>query len=442
MYSKPLRSLLLFLVSLLFGCSPRAIANLADFEVFDSESESSSSSTSWAATTSATDSTGELSSDPTTTTENTAADVTTTDTTETTETTGGDPVLPPSIEDLLLTPSPILANGSITVTVTTTNTQGVLMELDDGSAVELTAAGGGIFKGEILALSGLENGNHVATLSAWQADSDDTDVRLADYVISLPQPGTEGFWETGDTGTGLGQVRALGVLPSGTVEFGTFTGNGVSRCYLRRRDKGGSWAPDDLIEVLPGVNCDAIDLEIGDDGRLYLLMRRYSQGGWLWWLSEMSSWGEDLESRGLGSKDEAAHALALHGTTLAVCGSAPTGEDDLSDAMVRIFREDLQGQGQVFPYWRDPDLPHAFTEVSRGCDFVSENTLVLVGEAYGMHMFGDLKRNRRFEIFYSLAENEGEYQVAEAGLVTQSAATDVDVDPSGRIMITGYICND
>ena len=26
--------------------------------------------------------------------------------------------------------------------------------------------------------------------------------------------------------------------------------------------------------------------------------------------------------------------------------------------------------------------------------------------------------------------------------MTQSAATDVDVDPSGRVMITGYICND
>jgi len=383
-------------------------------------------------------STDEVTSDVSaTTTEGNATEDTTTDTDSTTD----EPEISPVIEDVSMTPNPIFANGSIGVTVMVTDADGVTMKLDDGS-VELTPAGDGVFEGEILALSGIDNGNHGATLIAFRADNGTEDVRYADYDVSLPDPGAEGFWETGDNGTGPGQVRALGVIPTGVVEFGTFAGNGISRCYLRRRDKGGSWGPDDLLEVLPGIDCEAIDLEVGADGELFLLMRRYSQGGWLWWLAEMPSWGADLDSRGSGTKEEAAHALALHGTTLAVCGSAPTNDADLSDAMVQIFRKDVQGQGREFDYWPDPQQVHKFAEVARGCDFVDADTLVVVGEAYGEHVYKQQKRNRRFEIFYRLSENAGEYQVAEAGLVTQSAATDVDVDALGRAMVTGYICND
>jgi len=370
------------------------------------------------------------------TTEDSTTDVTSTGTAT------DDPVLDPSIEDISVTPSPIVANGSLTVAVTTTNTEGVTMELDDGSVVELVAIGDELFEGEIFALSGLDNGDHVAKLTAWRADSPADDVRFADYVISLPTPGAEGLWETGDNGTGPGQVRALGALPTGVVEFGTFASNGISRCYLRRRDKGGAWWPDELIDVQPGVDCDAIDLEIGDNGELFLLMRRYSQGGWLWWLAEMPSWGASLKFKGSGSKDEAAHALALRGTTLAVCGSAPTNGEDLTDAMVRIFRADLPGQGEVFDYAPEPGKEHSIGEVARGCDFQDEDTLIVVGEAYGEHVNKQQDRTRRFELFYRLSENAGEYQVAEAGLVTQSAATDVDVDALGRAIVAGYICND
>jgi hypothetical protein len=61
---------------------------------------------------------------------------------------------------------------------------------------------------------------------------------------------------------GPGQVAAMGVLPTGeVVELGTHSPMGETRCYLRRRDKGGMWGADDVVDVLPGIKCAAIDHE-------------------------------------------------------------------------------------------------------------------------------------------------------------------------------------
>ncbi len=199
---------------------------------------------------------------------------------------------------------------------------------------------------------------------------------------------------------------------------------------------------DDLLHLLPAVDCEAIDLEVGDDGRIYLLMRRKSNAGWLWWLAEMQTWGEPLESRGFGNKDEVAHALAERSGTLAVCGALPTSDpDDLHDAMVRIVRPGQSGQSQRWDYEKGPKGPHQYDETARGCVFRDDENLVLVGDVSGLYEDNN-KRSRRFEIFYSLTSNEGELQVASIGSMTQSVASGVDVDSGGRIVITGYSCDD
>ncbi|HFE46599.1 MAG TPA: hypothetical protein ENJ18_14080 [Nannocystis exedens] len=43
---------------------------------------------------------------------------------------------------------------------------------------------------------------------------------------------------------------------------------------------------------------------------------------------------------------------------------------------------------------------------------------------------------------YDLANKDVEFRVADAGLITRSFATDVDISADGRAAISGYLCND
>jgi hypothetical protein len=158
----------------------------------------------------------------------------------------------------------------------------------------------------------------------------------------------------------------------------------------------------------------------------------------------MLSWGAPLESIGYGSKDETASALARSPGegALAVCGSAPTVHpDDLRDAMVRVFREEVLGQTQVFDHVVEGE-GHFLDERANGCEFLDDETLVVVGEAFGQH--GEViktKLNRRFDLFYDLGTNSGEMRVAKGGLVPQSVASDVDIDADTKmVVIVGHIC--
>lgn len=363
-------------------------------------------------------------------------------------TTTGEPLSPPAIDDHLLTPNPIKFNGPIDVIVWSDSADGVRMELDGGSVVELIPTAPGVFEGEVLAVTGLENGDHDAALTAWQFDSEEeSEPLIVTYAIALGKPGGEGLWETGDV-IGIGQVPAMAVLPSAAVvEFGTLLGDGTSRCYVRKRTKGGAWGPDDLVHLLPDIDCRAVDVEVDDKGTLFFLLETLTNTGWRWSLHRMSSWGATLDSLGYGSKDEAAHALARSpgDGALAVCGSAPTPfPNDETDAMVRIFREDLPGQGETFDYLHEINDPHSFDERANGCEFTPDGkTLVVVGQVFGKHDDKDkIKQNRRFDLFYDIATNKGEFRVATAGLVSQSVASDVDIDAEGRIMIVGHICEE
>jgi len=438
MSSLPMRSILPILLGA-SGCSPLALYQQADYEVLsdsDSESESTSSSDSSGATTSMTDSESSGGATGWGTTEVTDTD------TDADPTTGEFAIV---VDDHLLTPNPIKYNGAIHATVWSESAEGVRMELDDGSVVELVPGAAGVFEGEILALTGLSNGEHAAVLTPWADDVEGEPV-VVTYEISLGEPGKQGFWETGDV-IGIGRVPAMAVLPSSEIlEMGTLLGNGSSRCYVRRRGKGGAWGSDDLLHLFPDIDCRAIDLEVDEDGAVFFLMETLSNSGWRWSLHKMASWDAPLESIGYGSKDETASALARSPGegALAVCGSAPTVDDeDLRDAMVRVFREGNLGQEQTFDYFFDGEA-HYFDERANGCEFLDDETLVVVGEVLGQHdKVNKTNLNRRFDLFYDLGTNSGELRVAKAGLVPQSVASDVDIDAEGkRVMIVGHICEE
>jgi len=421
------------------GCSAYGYSRVTAFGLeSDSETDASSGSES--------DSFGSITitSPPiTTVTTDTASGGTDSGSTGGTDTEGE--ALEAKILDVVLTPDPILYNGPILVSVVAENTASVSLEfgayLAQGETVlELEEVDAGIFEGEILIYTGLDSGQHFALVIPRNEDDVEGEPVEVNYTVSF-EAGSEGYWEVNKE-TGPGQVSSIAVLPQGDVLEFYMSGEGESRCRVRRRGKGGAWI--DEIKVLPGVECKAIDIKISDDGSIALLLSRYIDGDWSWWLATMSSWDAELKAVSAGLTDEVAYALAEFDGTLAVCGSAPTlVPTDLTDAMVKIYRPGFVGQSETFDYWPLGKKPHKFSETARGCSFTSASSLLLVGDAYGQHDDKlDTKRNRAFDLVYDLSEKKGEFRVAEAGFTTQSFATDVDVSADGRAAISGYLCNE
>jgi len=346
----------------------------------------------------------------------------------------------PTITDHDLSPNPITYNGPIAVHVTAADADGVRVLLDDGATIELTPTGPETFVGEIPALTGLDNGHHTAVLRAWRELAQGVPVDV-DYELKLPTPGSQGFWETGDI-LGAGQVAAMAVLPTGdVVEFGTYHVGNSPRCYLRRRDKGGAWSDDDILDVLPGTDCSAIDLEIDNNGSLFVLLNRKANDGTRWWLGEYTAWNLGPKNLAFGNKAELAEALARHPDgTMAVCGHTPTLQLD-EDAAAWIVRPGLPGETRTFDYHPVGKPPHKMWERARDCAFASD-LLVLVGEVYGWHGDENLARNRLFVLQTPMNSPDVVWNVDPLGPVTQTGAQAVTVDAEGRLVIAGYACDD
>jgi hypothetical protein len=348
---------------------------------------------------------------------------------------------PPAIVSVELTPATIKFNGPIAISIAASDADGVRMKLDDGEVTELDELGPGEFGGEILALTGLDNGEHTALFTPWRGELVGEGV-VAPYTLDLPPPGSQRFWESGDS-IGEGRVAALGVLPSGhVVEFGTRKVNGSPRCYLRRRDQTGAWAPADLVGVLPTTDCEAIDLVVTAEGSLFMLANREGGDGLRWWLGEAPAWGGIVKNRGLGAKDEQAATLAASASgSVAVCGNVPTGESDELDAAAWIFHKDLPGEAWVSHYALQPDDKHEFTESVADCAWDADERLLVVGEAVGKHAIADPVRSRLFILTLNTMTDEETWRLDPVGGV-QSGAVAITLDGAGRRVVAGYTCAD
>ncbi len=333
-------------------------------------------------------------------------------------------------------------NAILDVHVTADHADGVRMELESGDVVELTPLGGGAFGGEILAYSGLGNGEMTAWFTPYR-DALVGETVGAEYVIALPPEGYELYWNADDLDV-EGNVAAIGILPDGRpVEFGTYHEMGEPHCYLRLRDKSGE--PVEFVDLLPPAHCRAIDFKIDrTTGVMHLLLERMKGDDLVWWAGESPAWGIAPKNIGVGEVGDTALALASRPGLVAVCGAKPVATIDKRDALAVLLRPGQQPEERLFDH-RPTAEKHKFAETARDCIFAGAgDTLVLVGEANGAHDGGNfpIERDRRMVIKHDVAANSTDWIVGGPGPDVQSRIRAVDVDDQGRLHTVGYTCLD
>lgn len=345
----------------------------------------------------------------------------------------------PEIDPPVITPDYTMVNALLEVTATARYTDRVSMQIDDGEPIDLEEVAPGEFAGEIPAFTGFDNNKHIASITPWRGDLAGETAEV-DYVIALPPPGYERYWQAGGVD---GHVAAVDVLPDGRpVEFGTFDEMGLSRCFLRLREKDGT--PVEFVPVLPTSECRAVDLTIArNTGWMHLLIERKGGDGWVWWAGEMAAWGLGPIHVATGAVGDTALALARHPDMVAVCGARKVETDDERDALAVLLRPGEQAEERLFDYRLGIDPPHRFTETARDCKF-SGDTLVLVGEARGRHSYDDVTDLDRLTVLEIdvLTAGDGIWTVAGPGPGTQSRALALDIDDLGRYYVATYTCPD
>jgi len=369
-----------------------------------------------------------------------------TDGTSDTDDTDGSDAGPPEILGVSISPQPIVANGLITAEVTATASDGVRLTLESGATINLEESAPGTFVGAFPIFTGLDNGPHIATVTPWLGVIEGEPVGAA-YSVALPEPGAEIYFETGDLLLGKGWVDAVGQLPSGgLIELGTrLDEQDIHRCYLRRRNPDGGWGPQDVIEIMPGEECKAVDLVIRDNGTIHALVSwKVNADKWSWWLSDIPQWGTNPLTMASGSAGEDATALAYRDGVLAICGAVPSGFGDL-DAFVRVLGLERGPLWRSFDHWQlgdDIQLKHTFDERPRGCALAGDDRLMLAGDVYGYHDAED-PSTRRFVLPFAMTSDEDpKYSIASVGFASQSFATAVDTNDDGQVFVSGYICGD
>lgn len=344
----------------------------------------------------------------------------------------------PRIVEHSLGPNPLEHAGAVAASISTAEAEGVRIQVDDAAPIELGLAEPDAFVGEIALYSALENGDHSATFVAWR-DALESAPLVVPFTVALPAAGSELFWDS-DSAIGEGTVVALAVTPNNElIELGTFYPQGLPRCYLRRRDLGGTWFPNEFLNVMPDTPCSAIDLAVDAKGAIHVLADKFEDGEFRWWLGKTEAWAGPFAHVGTGAPGESALALASDPTRIAVCGTKPFGTD--FDAAAWIFTPNKPGKVLSFDYVPVGKLPHTIVETPRDCAF-SETHLVLAGAAWGSHDMDNTKRERHFVLEIGVVAGQPLWAVAGAESGSRSTAQALALDSQGRYITVGETCDD
>lgn len=365
---------------------------------------------------------------------------TTSSTGEPSETTGSSttsgPMLP-VVEDVDFAPDPLMVVGEIAVDVVAQNVDGVRMELEDGSAHELTKAPSGHYLGTLEKIqTGLDNKVYDATFIPRLGDLEG-EPYFAQYEVALAAAGTEFVWDTSPD-LGKSQVDALAVTQTHVLVLGTFFVGSDPHCFVHRRALDGKPSADTIV-IFPEYKCIAEDLVAGDDDTFWLLVTVESGGGWRWRLAS-AVWGQPPIVLRTGA-DEVARALARSPQgDLVACGSGPSPLPIFDKIDGRVWRP--LGPAIELDYRPNDMDAHHFDETVQDCAFAGEQ-LRLVGEVYGLHDEKNApKRKRPFVM--ALDGGQAAWTVAALGPgnTTQGGATSLAISPVGDTYMGLFTCGD
>jgi len=370
-------------------------------------------------------------------------------------TTDGRPAAPPTIESYSLSRDDseneplIQKNGPLRVYAETIHSDGVRVELDDGAVIELTAEVAGIFRGELAITSAFANGDRTAKLVPYREGYGDGEPALGSFTVELPVMGDELIWNV-DKSLGKGWVADVELLPNGDIiEFGTLTSDSGRSCFIRRRDPEGASAPEEVVILLDGEQCEAVGLEVRGSNQLFVLATVEDEDGKRWWLGDMPGWKSTIFPYAQGEVGETAMAFDLRADrTAVVCGTKPSGYGDL-DTFASVLEPGEEPVMRTFDYVpKGSETEHKYDETPRDCLFLGKDRILLAGEAYGRHdPKDDELYQRRFFLPVDLTAEDSDdpppFVVAAGwgpGNATQSVATAADVDGLGRLLLSGYTC--
>jgi hypothetical protein len=344
----------------------------------------------------------------------------------------------PEILDLDLDPDAPQSAGPVKVTVQVENAVEVWMTVDDGGEVALEPVGddGTEFVGEIAVLGESWNGDHTisAVARAGELESLPWD---AMFTVTAPEAGTE-VWKKMSTLTpSFGNAVAFD--GQGEVyELFTEWGNQGMRCHVRRRDTLGEavW-PQGAVALAAGVACIGEDIKVAPDGTLWVLVNTVEDEVDRWQLFNLDPDGVLLDDPQVGGFEEVGRGLDVNAAgDLLLCGSRPGVE--LPDAWVKLMPQ--VGMGWTVP-WVYEGVNQKFDERTKDCAFV-EDTIVVVGEAYGRHEPNDFfELSRGFVVEFGINGVELFNAVATDDPAQQSGYEAVAPDSDGGYAAAGYTCN-
>jgi hypothetical protein len=379
------------------------------------------------------DSAGQGSSDDTDTSE-----VDTETTTSGGESSGSVAELAPEIMDLALDPDAPKSAGPVKVTVQAENAVEVWMTVDDGGEVALEPVGeeGTEFAGEIAVLGESWNGDHTVSAVARTGELESLPWEEM-FTVTAPTAGME-VWKKMSTLTpSFGNAVAFDAQGE-VYELFTEWGNQGMRCHVRRRDTLGEavW-PQDTVTLAAGVACIGEDIKVAPDGTLWVLVNTVEDEVDRWQLFNLDPDGVLLDDPQIGGFEEVGRGLDVNAAgDLLLCGSRPGVE--FPDAWVKLMPQ--VGMGWTRP-WVHEGGTEKFDERTKDCAFV-EDTIVVVGEAFGRHDPNDVIRmSRGFVVEFSINGAELDKAVATDNPALQSGYEAVAPDSDGGYAAVGYTCN-
>lgn len=344
----------------------------------------------------------------------------------------------PSIISVTL-PAKLHAAGPVSLEVQTEHTGKVEITLDGADAGTLSAAGGGLFVGELAVRGAIDNGWHSVEVIARQGPNEVS--QSESYEVETPAPGTMAWFKAGPSGS---QTNRLARTPDGdTLEAGHVEINTVSRPSLTRRSGlTGAQLWSVKLDTREG---SVADLAVLPDGRVWVAMnvRKPGDPSAQPRIALLDAAGETTGIEVLGDIGHIVRGIAAdaEGGSFAV-GVASAGLD-MDIAYWRVNGDGVQTLGGTWDYTPQHMEKHNFSEFAM--DVVVDGDVAwAVGASQGKHDPKKVVRTRGILVPLDLDTGAVALPIvapASGGYTEQSVFFGAGLHPDG-VLVTGYECDE